>query len=101
MDAQIISTVKHPLSLHFAIPTSFIGTISTEINVLEKKYNLLSVEYGNMSHYKCRLKRDNKVYAYDGMNLDGECMLVTSTPSFPPMLDNMYRAAGAWYKRDD
>jgi hypothetical protein len=101
LDTRIITTVKHPLLLHFAIPTSFIGTVSTEISVLEKKYNLLSVEYGNMSHYKCRFKRDDKVYAYDGMVLDGECRLVTSTPSFPPMLHNMYRAAGAWYKRDD
>jgi hypothetical protein len=93
--------VVHPLLLHLIVPTSFLGMFSTDITILGKEYNHVSVEYGNMSHYKCRFLRGNKVYEYDGMNEDRGYSLVTSKPSFPPMLQYMYRASGAWFKRVD
>jgi hypothetical protein len=93
--------VEHPFLFHLSIPTSFLGTVSTELSILGKEYLIFSVEYGNMSHYKCRFKREGKVYEYDGMNPDGGCCLVTSEPSFPPMIADMYRACGIWYIRID
>ena len=63
------------------------------------KYDLVTVEYGSKKHFKCRLKRENNVYEYDGMVNDGKCNIVISTPSFPVMLKDMFRACGAWYKR--
>jgi hypothetical protein len=84
-----------------SIPTSFLGTVSTELSILGKEYLLFSVEYGNMSHYKCRFLRENKVYEYDGMKPNGGFFLVTSEPSFPPMIADLYRACGIWYIRID
>lgn len=93
--------VEHPFLFHLSIPTSFLGTVSTELSILGKEYLLFSVEYGNMSHYKCRFLRENKVYEYDGMKPNGGFFLVTSEPSFPPMIADLYRACGIWYIRID
>jgi hypothetical protein len=93
--------MNHPVLFHLSIPTSFFGTVSTELTILGEEYNLISVEYGNMSHFKCRFLRDFHVYEYDGMGPDGGCSRLNSKLSFPPMLKHNYRACGAWYTRND
>jgi hypothetical protein len=101
--SRVITNIRYPVLLHILFPTSFVGTVSTEINLFDKLYDLVTVAYGNKMHFKCRFKcrREDKVYEYDGMVNEGGCNLVTSTPSFPVMLKNMFRACGAWYIRVD
>jgi hypothetical protein len=101
LETRKLVALNHPLLFHLSIPTSFTGTISTDLNILGREDNLISVEYGNMSHFKCRFLRDFHVYEYDGMRPDGGCLEVTSKPSFPSMLKYDYRACGAWYTRND
>lgn len=101
-----IDNISTSIFKYIVLPTRFLGTLDLFIVSFGVQYRLVAVSYGNNAHFKGRfVDVDNKVYEYDGMyrtklgKFEGGCRLVDSSPLFPSMLNNMFRACSLWYKK--